>query len=209
MLTPRDLSILDALTLRVRVLSVAQIARGWWLESTHSEAAAGGRMKRLEGEGLVIRFTLVSHPELALAAPLAHWRPGDAPPEFGALSHRLKSRWTLPPVPLAAVIATREAGLRFGVKGGRFPKPTEQSHDLHFSAVFLRKRDEEPDCVPRWRFETALLAERFAGEPGELPDAVIEGDPPLAVEFGGAYPRERLEGFHRHCAERALPYEIW
>jgi hypothetical protein len=29
------------------------------------------------------------------------------------------------------------------------------------------------------------------------------------VEFGGAYPAERVRSFHRFCVRQKLPYEIW
>jgi hypothetical protein len=30
------------------------------------------------------------------------------------------------------------------------------------------------------------------------------------VEFGGAYPKAKLEAFHRYCSqELQLPYEVW
>ena len=29
------------------------------------------------------------------------------------------------------------------------------------------------------------------------------------IEFGGAYSKRKLAEFHRHCATRGLPYEIW
>jgi hypothetical protein len=45
---------------------------------------------------------------------------------------------------------------------------------------------------------------------GFLPDAMIrtpQGS--IIIEFGGAYSKSKIEHFHRFCAERNLPYELW
>ena len=44
------------------------------------------------------------------------------------------------------------------------------------------------------------------------PDAFIvnvQGQVESVIEFGGDYDRSRVEAFHRDCAERNLPYELW
>src|SRR5262249_10405468 len=125
-------------------LSVAQIARTWWATSRNSEDNARIRLKQLEEAGLIARFTMMAHPEIYPSSPVASWTPGDETPDFGAVSYRLRSRWTKPLISTAAAIATESAGNRFGGKGGRFPRPTERTHDLHMSAVFLLFRERDP-----------------------------------------------------------------
>src|SRR5262245_38246284 len=97
-LTRRDLEILDALTKRVRVLSIPQIARTWWAEAADPLRVANNRLRTLQAEELVRVERLPAHPELDLQAPAATWSPGDAAPDFGAISHRLQSRWNQHPV---------------------------------------------------------------------------------------------------------------
>lgn len=52
-LTKRDVEILEALTERVRVFSLPQIARTWWPDSKNGVEYAGDRLKILSGENLI------------------------------------------------------------------------------------------------------------------------------------------------------------
>ena len=207
-LTKRDEEILDALTLRVRFLSVAQIARTWWGATRQAEATATARLKRLAQAGLLERFRVMAHPELALIAPVIVWQPGAAVPNFGAAAYQLQSRWTQTVISMAAVLATKGAGHRFGGRGGRFPRQSEQTHDLHLGALFLVYRQRFPALFPYWISEERLREEKSYGE--KLPDALLrppEGE--RVLEFGGAYSKDKLKRFHAHCAEKRLPYELW
>lgn len=207
-LTTRDEEILDALTLRIRFLSLAQIARTWWRAVRRGEATAKERLKRLERAGLIARFRVMAHPEIELFAPVIVWQPGDALPNFGAASYHLKSRWTKTVVSIPAVIATKGAGNRFGGCGGRFPRQSEHTHDLHMGALFLSYRQRFPALMPSWISEERLREEKSYGE--KLPDAILRApDGERVIEFGGAYSKEKLIRFHEHCVEKMLPYELW
>ena len=209
-LTRRDLEILECLCLRVRYLSLAQVSRTWFQHTKNALANTQERLKLLEQAGLIARFIAMAHPELELARPVYCWQPGAITPNFGAASYQLKSRWTEPPMATPAVIATKQAGARLGGSGGRYPRPTEQTHDLHLAAVFLRFRLLEPELASAWISEETFrkgLAER-RGE--KVPDAVIRtasGD--RVIEFGGAYGKEKLLHFHHYCARLKLAYEVW
>src|SRR5262245_50799044 len=135
-LTKRDYEILHTLTLKIRYLSVLQIARTWWRGSSNAEANARARLKLLERAALISRFTALAHPEIELSAPIAVWEPGDPAPDLGAASWKLKSRWHLAPATTPAVIATAVSGHLFGGSGGRLPRGTEQTHDLHLAALY-------------------------------------------------------------------------
>jgi hypothetical protein len=108
-----------------------------------------------------------------------------------------------------AVIATRSAGQRFGGHGGRFPRESEETHDIHLAAVYLRLRAADPKTAAHWIFEEEIRLRR-AHRSGKLPDAMIERPGARKViEFGGAYGKEKLGAFHAYCRELGLPYEVW
>lgn len=92
-LTARDLELLIALTHRVRVLTVSQIARTWWAISGAPEQVATRRLQILRRAKLVQMEHLPAHPELSLKCPVASWKPNETEPDFGSLSYRL-TRYT-------------------------------------------------------------------------------------------------------------------
>lgn len=210
-LTARDVDILEVLTLRVRVLSVSQIANFWWsAPGDAAETGAGKRLAQLAESGLVERFTSVCHPLLPLAMPVVLWRPGEPTPDFAPLAYRLQARWTKPPVPLPSFIATTKAGARFGGHGGRKPKLTEQAHDLHLSAVYLAFRHRFPERAALWRSERWVKEHFKDHRRSRIPDAMLADNDTLhVVEFGGAYSRKKLEAFHSWCRFASYSYEVW
>lgn len=209
-LVQRDQEILDTLTLRVRLLSVSQVARTWWAESANHEANASARLKLLERAGLIARFTAMARPELPLLAPVIQWELGEETPDFGAASYRLQSRFSAPLQKTPCIIATPEAGVQFGGKGGRFPKKAEQTHDLHMAALFLRYRELEPSVIKHWVSEETIKRGRPKVRGEKLPDAMIRTETfERVIEFGGEYSKEKLIAFHEWCLKKSLPYEIW
>jgi hypothetical protein len=208
-LTDRDLEILDVLTRRVRVLTIPQLARTWWSHATDPEGTASKRIKALGCAGLVEIFPAPCHPELYLPTPVFTWHPHNPPPDFGAISYALQSRWTNRPQLLRAVIATNAAGTRFGGHGGKRPREVEHTHDVHLASVYLHIRQLDPEAAQHWMFETEIQKRRDTKR-AKLPDAFIPcPDPPRFVEFGGAYSKAKVEAFHHYCAQLAITYEIW
>jgi hypothetical protein len=189
--------LLAVLALRVRVLSVLQIARTW--------PKAIAALKRLEAQALVLSFTVVAHPELPLNEPIIRWTKSGDLPDFGQASYRLRSRWNLPGVPTKCVIASRAAGRMFGGHGGRYPRESEETHDIHLSAVYLRFRSMSPEAASTWIHEEEIKKERKQRK-GKLPDALVGKD--RVVEFGGAYKKEKLIRFHKFCVARGFDYEM-
>jgi hypothetical protein len=190
--------VLGVLTLRVRVLSVLQIARTW--------PRVLAALKRLEAQGLVFSFTAVAHPELPLLGPVVAWRPGCEQPDFSKASHQLRSRWKLPGKATKCIIASKAAGRMFGGHGGRYPRESEETHDLHLAAVYLRYRLNHPALCSSWIHEEEMKRDRKQ-QRGRVPDAVINKT--KVVEFGGAYKKEKLLSFHKFCETRGLEYEVW
>lgn len=208
-MTDRDEVILDTLTRRVRVLSLAQVARVWWGSRKGSVAQAKNRLRELEGQGWVEVFSILARPEPPLDSPVTAWTEGGSEPDFGAVSYRLRSRWTEPARHTVAVIASERAGSRFGGAGGRRPRASEGTHDLCLAAVYLRLLATEPKRAARWISE-AKLFESGEGRNGRLPDAaIVTRAGKTVIEFGGAYPPTKIAEFHRFCADRGWGYELW
>ncbi len=152
----------------------------------------------------------MAHPEIELDAPILCWRPADADPDFGAAAYRLKTRWTKAPITTPLVFATRSAMAMYGgYIGGRGPRPSEATHDIHLAQVYFRLTEANPKVARRWVSESEQYAEGD-GRDERLPDALIRGrrgSPPHIVEFGGAYSKAKLIEFHRGMSSFA--YELW
>lgn len=208
-LTERDRSVLDVLTTCVRLLSLPQIARTFWRQVRVPVVAARRRLTVLEEAGLLDCLTVLARPELTLTAPVIRWMPGIAPPNFGSAAHQLQARWDQPPMPTIVVVATARAGHWRGGQGGRRPRTSEATHDLHLAAVYLKFLAEQPDLAKFWVSESSLVqSARVAGM--RLPDAMIQGpEERKVIEFGGAYSKSKLAEFHAFCCQEKLAYEVW
>jgi hypothetical protein len=216
LLTQRDLEIFDTLTRRVRVLSLPQVARTWWPNAREPKRVSENRLRALADENLVRIERAVAHPELDLAGPIESWSMGEADPDFGSLSYKLQSRWSADPVRTSFISASKSAAQRFGGYGGRPPRCVERTHDIHMAQVFLHYRQHHPALVCDWVFEEQVKAERKKSgarskdRSQKLPDAFIRTKSSTkAIEFGGAYGKDKLIAFHRYCKENSFPYEIW
>lgn len=208
----RDAEILETLSLRVRTLSVEQVARTWWPEVTDPVRAARSGLRRLEVLGKVHCYSLIAHPELDLHQPLVAWSPRDPIPDFEKLAYQCVNRWTEPVRPCPAIVASATTGCEYGGWGGRFPRPSEQTHDLHLATVFLLKRGVDPELPKYWRSEELIRLRRAAkghNGPDKLPDAMVTRPKRMAIDFAGRYSATRLESFHDFCADQGLRYELW
>jgi hypothetical protein len=208
-LSDRDTEILKLLVRNVRVLSVPQLARTWWASSPDPEASAWNRAIHLHRAGFIESFEGLAHPELSLVEPVTTWRSGLPPPSAGAISYRLQKRWEHHPQVTKCISASSTARRYFGGPRGRTPRERELTHDIHFSAVYLRIRETRPDLLPYWAFEETIVEAR-GNRREKLPDAIIVSpDETQAIEFGGAYGKRKVQAFHDYCAEECLSYEIW
>ncbi len=206
--TERDREVVESLTLRVRIISPDQAARTWWPTTATGPRLARRRLDALGAAGFLRRMTVHTHPELDLTGPVVDWRPGDPSPAFGSVAYRLQKRWTQPIVQRAVYAATPRAARLFGGRAPGLKRPSQATHDLHVTTVYLKALAERPAVAAEWVSED-ILAPLRRGE--KLPDALVVrfGKPTLVVEFGGAYDAERVERVHRDCADRRLPYELW
>ncbi len=159
-LTKRDVEILEALTQRVRVFSILQIARTWWPDSKNGVQNASDRLKILAAENLVEVNRAPAHPEIQMVAPILDWTPGDPQPDLGSSSYKLQSRWNQHPIMTVCVSATRTAMNRLGGHGGRPPREIERTHDIHMTAVYLLYRRRSPELLSGWTHSEKLLWSR-------------------------------------------------
>lgn len=209
-LSSRDLEIIDALSVRVRMLTLADLAAAWWNPGCSGRKNAAKRLALLARAGLVRRVDVLAQPMLTLGSPEYAWFPGDKPTTFGALSWRLQSRWSGHPRRTAIYIATaRAVDLYGGGTAGTVKNLCQVTHDLHLGAVYLAYRRRWPSDAAQWCGEDVFAKERHHQK---IPDALLIndlGEPYRAIEFGGAYSARRLQAFHEHCRDCGLPYEIW
>lgn len=211
--TDRDHDLLAVLTLRVRTMTLQQIATLWTEPArtpTHPPFPdARRRVELLMHSGLVEITPMLAHPAIELTEPLAVWQPGLPPPAFGEIAYAAKSRWKCPPVVTEFVTATTDAGRLMGGQGGRHPRTSEASHDMHLAAVYLRMRRELRTRSESWRSEAQVLAKRD-GAADKLPDALVrDGRSKTAIEFVGEYPATKLAAFHGYCEREGFGYELW
>ena len=220
LLTERDTDILEVLTHKVRTLSVGQVSRTWW-KGAGSTAVAKSRLRMLFRDDLINLESAPAHPEIVLTACIVSWEVDGATPDWNAVSYQLQSRWREHPVLTGCVSATKKAAAQFGGYGGRPSRAVERTHDLHMAQVFLHFRANRPDLACSWISEDQIKYERKVMRPedrrthasnarGKLPDAILRLSSGVrAIEFGGAYGKDKLQAFHSYCKEHSFPYEIW
>jgi hypothetical protein len=209
-MTERERELVTALSAKIKMLSFEDILQRWWPPSLSAPTNARRRLSELVEERLLVRDRVFARPKLPLQDPVFRWKPGEACPPFGELSWKVQSRWTEEPREITVYLATRRAAGIFGGKAdGRIKNPSQTTHDIHLGALYLKLCREAPTIAAGWIGEGVLAPSR---EGQKLPDAILhdrEGRPRLVIEFGGAYPAERLQAFHEDCAQRQLPYELW
>ena len=202
------MAILKALAVRVRLLSMEQVAT-WWNGASPS-AAARRRMNQLRDAGYVQASHVVAEPSLELRAPLVAWAPGQPDPDCLAVSHTLCTRWPDCPSSSTTVYrATQMTNNRLGGPARIKPLSDDQiTHDLHVSSVFLHFLRTTPELADCWLGEDVL---GLAGYRLKDPDAIVRhpDGSELVIEFGGRYGVERVRDFHDDCVKRGRAYQLW
>lgn len=207
--TSRDLQIIEALTVKVRMLTVHQIAELWWPAGRYQVVNARRRMFRLAQAKLVLQYRINVHPRIPLIGPVVDWKPGNASPEFAAVSTTLKNRWTLAAEPTTVFLASKRAANLFGTYAGPLKDAVQATHDVHLSDIYLWYQRHKPWFCESWVGEDAF---KKAGTGIKDPDAFLvrpDGQISRVIDFGGKYSSQRVKEFHNHCAGRDLPYELW
>lgn len=208
-LSDRDTAILTVLTRRVRVLAEYQLARQWWSHAADPPASARKSLRRLVDAGLLREGVGMAHPMLPMTSPVLSWSPDTPMPDSESGSYRLQSRWKLGRQSTRWYAATQSAGSLMGGFGGRAPRASELTHDIHLAELYLRLLARDAARAASWTSETDLFKIGL-GRNQRLPDAIIRnGNSWLVLEFGGAYPASKLREFHGFCEYHGLAYEIW
>lgn len=207
-LTERDQELLQALVCKVRLFALRQAASHWWLGDI---ANARRGLKRLKSVGLVERIAVRSRSLPTFSGPVSAWQPGHQEPDHSAVANTLQQRWKGRAVrEAAACVATEHAARLFGGRRhSGLKNPLQATHDLGVAAVWLRLHAEAPEWADAWHGED-LMAHTRIGQ--KLPDSFIvdgDGNTVSVIEFGGSYDTQRVTDFHRDCADRGLPYQIW
>lgn len=211
-MTARTLELLDVLARRVRLLTLRQLAE---LLSDVSKTTPSPRdvrrwVQRLSGQGLIQVVSLIARLPAPSELPVIVWSPGESKPDFGRAAYRLQRRWKQPPRDLTCVAATARTHHLYGTRSKGLTHPLQASHDLGLSGVYLHFRTLAPGFARAWFGEDALPITARRG--ARRPDAALcgpDGRLLLAVEFGGAYPPDRLRSFHAACARSDTPYQVW
>lgn len=206
-LTDRHFDILEPLTSKVRVLTQAQVARTFFSRSKNKALLLRALIAELEEADFIKSYSAMVHPEIDLKAPLCSYRPGESDPDFAAVAKKTRGRWKRAPVATDIVYASKRAKHVFGgLLGGRKPRPSETRHDIHLAQIYLNLAKRGRVATAAWIPEEQLREER-GGNSGPLPDAEIRIPETVIIEFGGAYPRAKLEAFH--ARQKSQSYEIW
>jgi hypothetical protein len=210
-LKPRDEEILRTVSLKVRLLSFAQLAEMWWSLTETGKANARERLQRLVKASLLRRLRVQARPLPKLERPVLAWKPTEPEPDFGPAAWQLQKRWTVGPRQTTVYLATAKAANQFGGRlRGVLRRDFQATHDLGVSAMYLHLLQNDPAAAKEWIGEDVLSPLR-RGE--KLPDAVLARAPDCrprqVLEFGGAYDVFRLRRFHDDCESRNLPYQVW
>jgi hypothetical protein len=140
-LVTRDHDILRTLALRLRLLSLDQVASTWWEPGERGLVNARRRLAMLAEAGMLRKLRVQVRPLPPLDGPAIAWQPGDPDPDFGAAAWRLQSRWHEPPRSTTVYIVTRRGANQYGGKQrGELRREFQATHDLGVSAIYLRLR---------------------------------------------------------------------
>lgn len=203
-LQERDWQLLTALAQCYRLTTASRFAQ----QSQIAQSTARRRLDRLTATGFLNRLTLWVSDIPSIEAPLATWLPGDPTPDFGAIAHAAQVRWHDRPIRrTCAYTASSRALALFSIAPRPHIKRHHATHDLAMADCY-------DYCSIRWpelEFvgEDLFVHERGHGEGVEDAQLVDGSQIVAAVEYAGAYRRERVAHFHHHVSERDLPYYLF
>lgn len=203
----RDLLLLEALALRIRLVGQRQAAEAFWAGHL---ANARRRLTQLVQTGFLIRAIVNAQPLPELLTPVLRWQPGQPDPDAQQVSFQLKSRWRYRALrPTVVFFATETTIAQFGGRERSRTLVTQTTHDLGVTSVWLRFYQESTSSAQMWVGEDILAPSRVGQK---LPDAALvnaHGDPILLIEFGGSYGPQRVKDFHDDASARRLSYQLW
>lgn len=207
-LKPRDMDLLETLTCRVSALTVGQIARLGW-STVRCRSTLHRRLRKLAKSGWLRLHVVNAHPPLPVGRPLFVWKPGRSEPDAQHISQRARDRWSSPARPTQVCVAAPLAASIFGSTAQGLGSLEHLNHDLRLAAVYVHYRENHPRLANLWIGEHALSK---AGYRIKDPDAFLQDETGCVlrvIESAGRYSTAQVESFHEHCADNALPYELW
>jgi hypothetical protein len=207
-LTSRDLDLLETLTLRVRLLTVRQVAQLWW-PGGQNQRQARRRLERLAAANFVEMHRINAHPLLPVTRPLFDWQPGGDEPDNERLAAQCRGRWTKAAVPMMVCVAAALTANLLGSTARGIPPREHRDHDLRLASVYAAYRSHQPSLAALWTGEHGLPK---AGYRIKDPDAFLcDGDGKVlrVIESTGRYSAAQIQSFHEHCEANSLPYELW
>lgn len=204
--TARDVTILRALSLQVRLFGQRQLADALWAGDV---ANARRRLHRFVELGLLQRNVVMARPLPELLSPVCVWQPGEHDPDVSQIAFKLQSRWRYRALRSTVIFLPTEFTVNHFGGRNKAVLSAQVSHDLGVSAVWLWFRCNHPGYAKAWRGENLITD----SEPGQaMPDAVLldsNDEPAMLIEFGGDYEADRIAAFHDDAVLRGLPYQIW
>ena len=207
--TSRDTDILEALALKVRVLTDKQLAAGWWGDEQAVDAVHAA-MQPLCQLGLVECLEVLAHPIIPISPPAFSWKDGDPEPgdKIRLLAEQFQSRWTPTEVSFTVYVATKAGANLIGSHIPERPKNAQWTHDIHVGEIYTAmKRTNTPDqmrkvigegAVPKLGFEIDGMKDPDLFEVDEHGQAV------MVIEFAGSYDEKHLRQLHAHCSKDAF-----
>ena len=207
-LTERDRDILETLTLRVPMLSLAMVLELWWPDRSSDERARR-RLAELDTSGWISRYVVNAHPRSYPRTSLIAWRPGMPVPDLAHVTEICRNRWSRPAVPTDVIVATPLAASLHGSTARKLPSPEHRDRLLHLGSVYVMWRQSRPWLAHHWVGRDALSRNGFRMKD---PDAVIHGDSgevAHVIQAAGRCGPDWIERFHWSCAEWGASYELW
>ena len=206
-LRKRDLVLLEALALRVRVLGQRQAAEAFWAGHI---ANTRRRLKQLVTAEMLSRAIVPAQPLPELIQPIVRWQPGHPIPDVNQVAFQLQSRWRYRSLrPTVVYFPTEKTIMQFGGRVRSQNKTIQITHELGVTETWIRYFQQNSQMTSVWVGEEILAPTRVNQK---LPDAALvdqHGEPTLLIEFGGSYAAARVAAFHDDAAYRQLPYHLW
>ena len=149
-------------------------------------------------------------PDLS-CGPLLRWETDDGClPSVGSVLWRASSRWTGPPRMQTVWHAGKRLLSLIGRTGdGRIRQPGQASHDLCITQILVElsvSQNRSGDAA-------SWIGEEQFGKLmcGKVPDAMIARPDklPLAIDFLGNYPADRVHRIMLFYSRLGLPFELW
>ena len=203
--TDFEFNVLQTLTLRIKILSHAQISRLWGTANRQTSAVSQ-TLTKLCSAGLLERYVINVPSPLGLTKPIAHWQLGDETLDGEYVSHLAKSRWKRPGEPTEVCVASKKAANLFGSNSLGLPSIDHRLHALVLADAYIASQSNSPNL--NWNGDQYFQS---PGSPQSAPFAVLSegGSASRAILSAGMSGECRINAIHDRFSNIPLPYELW